>query len=399
MIQTNMKGELWRHCLLSPLQASLQATGVVLVVAIQHFDASKDAKFLISICIHLGFLLGPPAILYAARRTLPVSQALALGCFICAAGCTVIALAPGLPSFVAGCLIIGPMLGASMPFTTALWRQNIASKERGRLFSRCGVISSIVALLTGLAISNYMGDDAGRFRPVFGALAIFALTAGLQIAKVPSKPLQATNSINPLRCLRWLARDRFFGYVSFVWYLMGISNLATIPLRTELAASPEHVGLTAKQAILLLTVLPIFTRTGSMFLWGKLFDSINFMVLRIAINAMFIISLLTFFTGTPTGLIVGSIFMGVGQGGGAVAWSLWVTKFSQPEHTAEYMAAHTFLTATRGILGPLISYEIIARNWASIQTVGWLGAALMFLSTLLVIPVISHGRRRQDQHA
>ncbi|HAR66076.1 MAG TPA: hypothetical protein DCR55_07685 [Lentisphaeria bacterium] len=388
-----MKGELARSMLLSPVIASLHPTGVVMIVAIQHFEATATAKWLLTVSVALGMILAPLTTLLVSRAQVPITRVLAFTAALSAGGLILAGSSTGLWPFVGGILIGGPLLGTSLPLIPALWRQNVGAKKRGRTFSLVAMSAAVSALVGGLIISQYMGDDAGRFRPVLFGLAILCLIGGAAIWRVPSVALDATASVNPLRCLRFLVQDRLFGYVSLVWYIMGIANLATIPLRTELAASPDYLNLDAAYAVFLLMVLPEAVSVGAMYVWGRMFDRVNFFALRIAINCAFILSLLTYFTGTVSGIILGTVCFGIGRGGGTVAWTLWVTKFAKEEHTAEYMAVHTFLTATRAMIGPYLAYLMLTHEWLPINQIGWLAAALMTGASLMLVPVLKYGRR------
>ena len=169
---------------------------------------------------------------------------------------------------------------------------------------------------------------------------------------------------------------------------LGLGNLASIPLRAEhvnaLGYSPEWI-------LLLIAVIPPAGSIASTLVWGVLFDRINFIVLRIAIKVFFALSIVLFFQEEFYLQCLGSICFGVGQGGGSVAWNLWVTKFSPPDRTADYQSVHAFLTGVRGVCGPFAAYAL----WQafSFQSVVWICAALIALSCVLLLPTIRFGAR------
>jgi len=144
-------------------------------------------------------------------------------------------------------------------------------------------------------------------------------------------------------------------------------------------------------------VVPNLARLVMSPVWGWLFDRMNFFALRITLNIGFAIGILAFFTSvSATGLVLGAIVFGISNAGGDVAWSLWVTKFSPPEHVADYMAVHTFFTGVRGVLAPLVAFH--ASRLLEIQTLGWIAAGLIVASCLLLLPEVKLGRfgRRAD---
>ena len=141
--------------------------------------------------------------------------------------------------------------------------------------------------------------------------------------------------------------------------------------------------------VFLTVVLPELVALVAMGVWGRLFDRWNFILLRIAINCFFIASILVYFNPGFTYLVVGSLLFGAAKGGGTIAWSLWVTKFSEPDRTADYMAVHTFLTGCRGLSTAFISFALVGSGLMTIGQVGWLGAGLIIIATLGLLPIIS----------
>ena len=123
-----------------------------------------------------------------------------------------------------------------------------------------------------------------------------------------------------------------------------------------------------------------------MMMWGRLFDRMNFLVLRIIINVAFGLSIVLFFIPNIWAQIAGSIFFGIGRGGGSVAWNLWVTKFAPSEETADYMSVHTFLTGIRGLLDPQIALWTAAH--LSLHAASWSATALIVISCFMLVPMI-----------
>jgi len=70
---------------------------------------------------------------------------------------------------------------------------------------------------------------------------------------------------------------------------------------------------------------------------------------------------------------------------------LWVTKFAPPERVADYMSVHTFFTGVRGVLAPLVAFQLVA-CWSP-QAISWLGAGMILAATLILVPEIKAGKR------
>lgn len=372
--------------------AALQGSGLAMVVALQYFDAADWQKALLAAAPTAGMLFGPAIVLLVARLGLPISRAIGLLTGVGVLGLLVATAAPGLGLFMTGLMITGLALATTLPLVTALWRQNAPAHLRGRLFSSNLMLGACASLCASLAIAGWIGDDPSRFRPVLVVLALALSVGGAAAWRIPTQPLAKPTTRNPIAALALLWRYPLFGYMSFAWYLIGIANLGLIPLRVEYAGSAERgLGLAAGLVLVLTVVVPECSRLLSIPLWGRLFDRMNFIVLRITINVFFVFSVALFFVPNIWVMALGSVCFGLAAGGGNIAWSLWVTKFSPPDRTADFMAVHIFLTGTRGILGPQLAY--VALNASSMGLVAAVGTGVLIGATLLFVPVIGHGRR------
>ena len=80
------------------------------------------------------------------------------------------------------------------------------------------------------------------------------------------------------------------------------------------------------------------------------------------------------------------MLMGWGMGGGNVAWAMWVTKYAPKDRTADYMSVHTFLTGTRGLIGPVIAFYLATQMPLEYFTNSC--GALSFLSAMMLVPLM-----------
>jgi hypothetical protein len=269
---------------------------------------------------------------------------------------------------------------------TAIWERNVPSTARGRLFGFVTSAASLVGFASSLAIAWYMGDDPGRYRPVMLGLAVMLALASLAAWQLPAQRLRRTVR-NPVRLLSVLVENPTFGYLSIVWMLLGFGNLASWPLRMEYVASGEHGFAYDPDTVLLLTVvLPQAVTLVASPLWGRTFDRASFIWVRLAINAAFMSSIVLFFRPSLASQVAGSAMLGLGRGGGLVAWNLWVTKYAPAERTADYMSVHTFLTGTRGLVAPILAYALL--DALSLQAVTRVSLALILISCVMLIPLV-----------
>ncbi|MHC5068211.1 MAG: MFS transporter [Planctomycetota bacterium] len=378
-------------CVHPVLQAAL-GTGLIQVVALQYYAAADWQKGLLAATSHGGLLLAPLTVLVVARARLTVARAIAVHLLAATVGLLVAAVSTNVGVFIGGIALSIPLVASTAPLTTALWRDNVDAAQRGRLFARIAVIGTISCTVIGLATSVALEFSHESFRVALVVFAGLLLIAARRCWHLPSQRLAATTVRNPLAKLGLLWQDKLFGYISLSWMLIGFANLATLPLRVEHTGSAERgLGLSPGLVLILTQVLPLLATLLSTPLWGRLFDRINFLALRITINLCFALSLLSFFTASMPLMIVGAICFGLGAGGGSVAWHLWTTKYAPPERTADYMAVHSFLTGCRGLVGPQVALWACAA-W-SIRDVTYVGVGLIVVAIALLLPILRFGNR------
>lgn len=380
---TTYRTELLRAIPTGAIEAA--ASTFFLLIAVRYYDAGPTAKSLLATGGSLGLLLGPLAVFWVARhRWTTTGAAAALG-LIGSSGFFIAGLYPALPIFIVGSLV-GVICGAAaIPLWTQTFQDNYPATERGKLFSRATVVRIIAAGVAAEIFGRYLGGGIERF-PVF---MIFVATCGFLAsalaAVIPSRPLSLEGGSHPLRALHYLRTDRLLGWMIASWMFMGLGNLMMIPLRIEYLANPAHgLDLPVPAIALLLGVLPNISRLIFSLVWGRLFDRVDFLVLRIGLNIGFLLGIITFFAGTSfLGLAIGAILFGIATAGGDVAWSLWVTKIARPERVADYMAIHTFFTGIRGLAAPFLAFYLL-EVW-SLAEIATLASALILTATLMLV--------------
>ncbi len=403
VIRQTVRWEAIRNGLTRPVMTASGGSGLLVVTAIQYFDASKTAKGLIAGAVQVGMIATPLVVWMVAKSRLSVSKSIALLLAASAIATAMAGIVDGFPAYFA-CVMAGvPLAAMAAPLFTALWRQNVPGSIRGQRYSMVSWIGTAMAVLVSLGIREYIGEDASRYRlPVIG-LAVMLMAASAAMVMIPSQPLARPRRF-PLPHLSILWQYPLFGYITMAWMLMGFANLATIPLRAEYVSAPAYgLAYSPGRTLLLVMVIPVAAQLVSMLIWGKLFDVANFLLVRLGINTAFGLSIALFFVPNFTVQVIAATMFGIGAGGGAIAWAMWVTKYSPPERTADFMAVHTFLTGCRGVVGPVLAFH--ALDWRPVQGLGealglnaaqvaaWLCVGLVAVSCLMLTPIIHTGRR------
>lgn len=366
----------------------------LLLIAVRWFDAGALAKSLIAGGASAGLLLSPWILHLVQKSGMTPSAASARLALIGAASFAVMAAAPHLIVFTIGAVVALATLGGIAPMTTHIYHENYPARERGALFSRTVVVriavGAVFAEAAGRALS---GGRIGHFPWLLIAFAAAFAFAAFCLSRCPSTPLKSAAGSHPFRSLRYAKTDALFRRLLICWMIFGVGNLMTLPLRVEYAANPKYgLNLSIGMVAMLTAVIPNVARLATTWVWGRLFDRINFFVVRALVNTGLALGIVIYFSSsTLTGLIWGSIVFGMATSGGEVVWSLWVTKFAPPERTADYMSVHTFFTGIRGLLAPFLGFFLV--GLMPIKTLGWISGGLVFGSIFLLAGKIRRGEQ------
>lgn len=378
------------------------STGVVetagstflLLIAVRWFTAGALAKSLIAGGASVGLLLSPWLLHLAQQGGLTASRAASRLAWFGAASFAVMALFPTLAVFTIGSVAALATLGGIAPLATQIYQENYPTRERGTLFSRTVVIRiAVAALFAEVAGRALSGGRIGQFPLLLAVFAAAFAFAALCFTRCPSTPLKSDKGTHPFRSLRHARRDALFRRLLICWMIFGVGNLMTLPLRVEYAANPKYgFELPVSVVAMVTAVVPNCARLASSWIWGRLFDRINFFTLRALVNTGLAAGIVIYFSSSSlSGLILGSATFGAAAAGGEVMWSLWVTKFAPPERAADYMSVHTFFTGIRGLLSPFLGFFLV--GILPIQTLGWISGGLVFGSIFLLAGKIREGEK------
>ncbi len=383
--------DLWRGGFEGVLSAGSQT--FCLFIAIRYFDAGETVKALIAAAPFMGMFLSLLLVHYASgthskKALWGAAPSLVTGVCLIAA-----AWAPSLSGYAL--LVTLGYIGRSalLPFLTDIYNDNYPPDRRGRFFSHSMVLTVGVSVLFGYVGSSVLEIDIRHYRWLFTFLGLCALAKAFAIYGMPSKDVDGSTHSNPFGNLKYMFQDRSFGYVLLTWFIMGFANLWTLPLRVDYVASAEYgIEGSALLVALIITIIPDTMRMLFIPFWGRLFDRMNFVALRMWLNVLFGAGVGLFFISKNPWIIgLGSALIGLTFAGGSIAWALWVTKYAPPGKTAAYMSVHVCLTGVRGTIGPLVGYW--AAGLIGTKQVGLLSAGMMVLASVMLIPELKHGRK------
>lgn len=368
---------------LAGVVGTIQVT-FALIVAIKYFQASDTAKSIISGCYSGGLLLSLPYAAWAPRFIRRKNLRGALPAVGCAVGLVIAAFARNTFEYTSGIVLFGLCAPLPLPTLTSMYADGYQSNMRGQLFG----VSVVVSVLSGL-LAQFLGGKALDinllfFREFYLILAVASLLMGFAIWRMPCGETEETPAPNPFRSFSALRENPMFAYVLFTWFLFGAANLGLQPQRIEYLIQPQYGLELSPHLVVLITGVTLETSRALVIpVWARLFDRFNFIWLRIWMCVFMAAHILMYYYCTSIWMLVLSMaLLGMAFGGGAIAWNLWVTKFAPQEHTARYMAVHTFLTGVRGVFSPAIGYAAV--HLMSIQATAWISGAMVILSIAML---------------
>lgn len=371
------------------------ATTFLLLIAVSHFQAGATGKALLVMGGPLGLLLAPLAV--SATRALGLRAATgAAWCGLVAAlGFFAAAVVGDMRVFVGGSMLGMLAISAAIPLMTQIYQENYPSSERGRLFSLAVMVRVSSAALFAWLAGWWLDGRLDEYRWLMLAFAVAALAAAGFTWQCPSSRFTGGSSSNPLAGARHVRTDRVFRWLLASWMLMGLGNLLMLPLRVEYLANPRHgIAMSPVMVAVLVSIIPGVTNLVFALFWGRLYDRINFFLLRIILNVCFMAAIAAFFLRPGMGgFVLGAFLFGMAASGGNVAWSLWVTKIARPELVAEYMGVHSFLTGVRGLVSPFMAFYLI--ETIAIPDLAWWSLGLMTVASIMLAPEARTLRRRR----
>ncbi len=295
-------------------------------------------------------------------------------------------------------ILVGFLNNLATPEQTSIYQENYPKNLRGKLFGWSLVLHFGASTIFFWLIGKMLEWNFDSFRLFLIASGLASIVAGFLVLRIPS-PTKAVLKITglpqepALSMFRWLFKDKLFGYMILVWYIFGLANLMTLPLRILYLSEPQYgLNYPAGTVALALGVIPDLLRVVMTPVWAYFFDRYNFIGLRLSLNFFLTLSiLLFFFSKSLTMILLAGALQGIFFAGGNLAWNLWVTHFAPSHRIGEYMALHVFFTGTRGIIGVFLGVNLVP--YLGMSTISYIAAGLSILSIVMMLPIRHLGKR------
>jgi len=336
----------------------------------------------------------------------------------------VIAFAPispvGTAMIVVSVLVARFAMAGIIVARSDVWRANYPRTARSRATGNLSMVMTFIIGLSGMLIGLVMDlEQAPKavqsvFRPMLGLVGIdpsntesafrlfygFAFIAGLvgiwafshvrwrggrsqartEIRQRESKE----NAGGPLAMYGVLRDDRMYRRYMGAMFLLGISNIAAMPV--FIIALDDEFILNYTTALLLTHVIPVLLPVLVIPLWARVLDRMHIVQFRTYHSWFFIVAnaltAIGFAMDSLIMLTIARVILGVAFGGGMLAWNLGHHDFARRELASVYMGIHATLTGVRGAIGPFIGVVL----YAGIAIPDWSG-----LDETTMPPVVTGG--------
>ena len=298
------------------------------------------------------------------------------------------------PTLFVALVTIGILLpSTASPLLTSIFNNNYPPHKRGRLYAQNQAIRILTSIIFGGIAGWFITGAVELYYVLILIFAAALACSSYLVSQIPGEN-QSTPPSPLLSCFTYLASDSLLRNTTISWMLLGFGNLMMLPLRVEYLANPTYgLNLSELEIAAFVSVLPNIARLGGTYVWGRLFDSMNFFTLRMVLNLSFLTGIVSFFmSSSPWGLALSAVIFGFSTSGGDVAWTLWVTKFAPADRVPDYMAVHTFFTGIRGLLAPITAFTLL--GVMSIQALSLLSAGLILMATILLFSIREGAKNR-----
>lgn len=368
-----------------------------LLIAIRYLHVDMLSKSSLVAAPALGLLLSLFSVASVRRLGWSVNASASLAWLVASVGFGIAALGhESVLCFISGVVLALVAESLSSPLLSQIYRRHYPREIRGKLFSVVGMVQAGAAAGFAYLAGVWLVDGILGYGILLWIFSGSSLLKAIFTLMVKPVHLRRSNKLNLLDAFGHLKTDLVFRKLIITWMILGLGNLLCIALFVEYIAN-DHYGFALNEAkiSMVTTTVPMLAFIISVFVWGAVYDKMEFYRLRVLVNLFFIMGILVFFFAPSyLWLCVGMGLNGIGKAGGNVLWSLWTTKFAPADHVGEYMSVHTCLTGFRGIISAFVAFQLILM--VGPHVIGMIGAGLILLSTLWLLPEVKQNWKRKE---
>ena len=255
---------------------------------------------------------------------------------------------------------------------TTVWRNNYPDADRAKIAGRLATVQVLMMAAVGFSFGRLLDLSVESMRIVFPILGSMGIVGAIIYSRVRLRGQRrlmrselASEAgrrprMNPLSVVQVLTRDNSYAAYMACMMCLGFGNLMNIPVLALVLA--DQFDANYEDSLLLSVVIPSLVIPMAIPLWAKFLDRVHVITFRSVHSWVFVSAALLYLiaiqTHTLALMYVASVILGIGFGGGMLAWNLGHQHFAPPNRDAEYMSTHVMLTGLRGLVGPFIGVAI-----------------------------------------
>ncbi|MDR1256013.1 MAG: MFS transporter [Puniceicoccales bacterium] len=356
----------------------------VLLIAIRVFQAPNMCKAMLSAIGFAGLLFAPITVNLASKMVdTPATK-------VCAFYFLSVAVLLLLSGFSRSFLMYFVLIALArilfkqyIPLMVDVYGNNYSREERGYKLAYALMILPVATAIFSPIGGIILDADLANYRLILFIIAIFSVGAAYAFHKIPSRPLPPQKNSSLLSNFKIILQDKLFFTVLLLMMLTGVANQMTFPLRAEYLANEKYgLNISNFAITLIITAIPYFFRMASSIIWGKLFDRLSLIQMRVIVDLFLLLEFIFFFNSTNIIMLsLSAVFMGLGYGGGEVMWCLWVTKIVERDKLSQYMSASTAFVGMRSFVSPFLGYMLLNLG-CSFSCIGNIAASLALFSVI-----------------
>jgi MFS family permease len=248
-----------------------------------------------------------------------------------------------------------------IPLMIDVYCDNYSKVRRGFKVGTALACMPIGGIIFAQCVERFWSKHPDHFRYALLLASLLALCCALCFLKIPARKVVAAQYPPLWDNFKWIAKDRLFATILFLYSLIAIANQMTLPLRVEYLASHKNgLDLSCGTVLTIFAVIQPLASVVSGPLWGKLYDHVNLITMRQCVTVCFLIGIPLFFaTHDLCTICLASVLLGIGRSGGVIFWSLWVSDIAPRGKVSAYMSANTAIMGLRDALAPLLGYVLL----------------------------------------
>ncbi len=191
----------------------------------------------------------------------------------------------------------------------------------------------------------------------------------VQLARERAAPMEPRTLLAPLlSAWRVLREDPVYARYQACQFLIGVSNMMIEAPLIYLVSHQLDASYTTSIALTL--AIPLGFSLLTLPLWAAYLDRVHISEFRAFHSWVWVLAqAVTWYGAIRASLLwigLGRMLLGMGRGGGALAWQLGHNDFAKPENVGLYMGVHVTLTGVRGAFAPFLGMLLYV-GWAAVE--------------------------------